>query len=236
MSEQREPPDELELKKRARRRLVGAVAFATFAAVVLPMVMDETPPPAGREIELRIPGQDQVTSSPLTTGKPAAAPTAHTPAPALPPLAAASAEVPASAKDVAAPAVPEPVARKPEPLPALAKPAVKAAPPAEVPPSPVASESARRAQAILDGHPAPTADAAGAYVILIGAYANAGNVKGLQLKLGQIGVKTFTEILESAQGRKTRLRAGPFASKDAAEKALEKMKRIGVGGVLAPKP
>ena len=37
------PDAQLQLKKRARRRLVGAVAFAGLAAVILPMVMDEEP-------------------------------------------------------------------------------------------------------------------------------------------------------------------------------------------------
>ena len=51
----------------------------------------------------------------------------------------------------------------------------------------------------------------------------------------EIGVKTYTEPLESSQGKKTRVRAGPFANREAAEKALEKMKHIGVNGVLVTK-
>ena len=49
---------QLQLKKRARRRLVGAVAFVTFAAIVLPMVMDQAPPPPTPDVQIRIPGQD----------------------------------------------------------------------------------------------------------------------------------------------------------------------------------
>ena len=51
----------------------------------------------------------------------------------------------------------------------------------------------------------------------------------------EIGIKVITEPLDSPEGKKTRVRAGPFASREAAEKALEKMKRIGVGGVVAAK-
>ncbi|HRE16792.1 MAG TPA: SPOR domain-containing protein, partial [Rhodocyclaceae bacterium] len=61
------------------------------------------------------------------------------------------------------------------------------------------------------------------------------NVKNLQGKLAELGIKVFTEPLDSPQGRKIRVRAGPFASREAAESALEKMKRIGVTGVLAAK-
>jgi len=72
-------------------------------------------------------------------------------------------------------------------------------------------------------------------VILIGAFANPVNVKQIQSKTAELGIKTYTESLDSPQGKKTRVRAGPFASREAAEKALEKMKRIGVSGVVAAK-
>ena len=57
----------------------------------------------------------------------------------------------------------------------------------------------------------------------------------MQTKLSELGLKVYTETLDSPQGKKTRVRAGPFPSRDAADKALEKMKRIGVNGVVAPK-
>ena len=50
------PDAQLQLKKRARRRLVGAVAFAGLAAVILPMVMDEEPKQQVQDIQIRIPG------------------------------------------------------------------------------------------------------------------------------------------------------------------------------------
>ena len=65
--------------------------------------------------------------------------------------------------------------------------------------------------------------------------ANEANVQNIKSKLGELGIKVYTEPLDSPQGRKTRVRAGPFPSRDAAEKALEKMKRIGVSGVVAAK-
>ena len=73
----------------------------------------------------------------------------------------------------------------------------------------------------------------GQYVILIGAFSNPANVKQLQTKIGELGVKVYTEPLDSPGGKKTRVRAGPFANRDAADKALDKLKRIGVNGVVA---
>ena len=102
---------------------------------------------------------------------------------------------------------------------------------------PVQKEAdAKRAAAILAGQvEAPTPAKSGEYLILIGAFSNEANVKNLKEKLGQQGVKTFSEPLDTPQGKKTRVRAGPFASREAAEKALVKMQAIGVSGVVSAK-
>ena len=106
---------------------------------------------------------------------------------------------------------------------------------------PVAAEStaeARRAAAILAGQGA-TPDAApaksGEFVILIGAFANEENVRNLRAKLAEKNVKTYVEALDTPGGKKTRVRAGPFGNREAAEKALEKMKQVGVSGVISGK-
>ncbi len=52
--------DEDNLKRRARRRLIGAVALATAIVVVLPMLLDSEPKSVGRDIEIRIPDKDKV--------------------------------------------------------------------------------------------------------------------------------------------------------------------------------
>ena len=75
-------------------------------------------------------------------------------------------------------------------------------------------------------------NAGGQYVILIGAFSNPANVKQLQTKIGELDIKVYTEPLVSPEGKKTRVRAGPFPSREAADKALDKIKRIGVNGVV----
>ena len=52
--------DEVSLKRRARRRLIGAVALAIVIVVLLPMVLDSEPKLVGQDIELRIPDKDKV--------------------------------------------------------------------------------------------------------------------------------------------------------------------------------
>jgi DedD protein len=228
-----ESPDaHLQLKKRARRRLVGAVAFAGLAAVILPMVMDEEPKQQVQDVQIRIPGQDQTPFKPKVT-KPTAV--------VVPEIAST-------------PEKPE-VAPTPPATVAATKPAEPPKPADKVPEKPVEKKvekvadkhvektvkeggsEPQRAAAILGGKVPDTSPASngGQYVILIGAFSNSANVKQLQTKIGELGVKVFTESLDSPEGKKTRVRAGPFPSREAADKALEKMKRIGVNGVVAAK-
>lgn len=232
--------DQLTLKKRARRRLIGAIVFVSFAAVVLPMVMDEEAPSATPSIELNIPAQDKGFVAPPTgvTKSVEATPTVAEVVPAT----AAAAPL-ASVPELAKPAIEEkpvasPAAKAEEAKPAVKPPANPVAKP-EAKPAKLASAKpagdAKRAQALLEGKATEPAAADVPHVVLIGAFANPGNVQTLQKKLGELGLKVYTEPLDSPQGKKTRVRAGPFPSRQAAEKAVARMKAIGVGGVVAPK-
>ena len=217
---------QLQLKKRARRRLVGAVAFVSVVAVLLPMVMDHEPRQVVQDVEIRIPGQDEKPFAP----KFAVAPVEKAPVkveeikPPEAPLPESKPTAPLKDKAVDKPAekpLDKPVA-KPEK--ATEKPAVKS------------DADAKRAAAILTGQgAAPAPGKSGEYVVLIGAFANEANVKNLKSKLGEQNIKTYSEPLDTPQGKKTRVRAGPFQSREAAEKALEKMQRIGVSGVVSAK-
>lgn len=245
---------QLQIKKHARRRLVGAAAFVALAALILPMVMDQEPAPPAQEVEVRIPGRDASPFRPdlIATLPPGDAP-AHTPPPetaapqvqAAPPQVAVQAQTQTATPPAQPPQVQAPVQR---PQPATPPPPP---PPAKKPdptPSP-SDDEAKRAAAILSGQvpAAPSAAAKnaaakdnapakdGQHVVLIGAFTNEGNVKNLKSKLGELSIPVYTEPLDSPQGRKTRVRAGPFPNRGAAEKALEKMKRIGVSGVVVAK-
>ncbi|MFB0936481.1 MAG: SPOR domain-containing protein [Propionivibrio sp.] len=230
------PDAQLQLKKRARRRLVGAVAFAGLAAVILPMVMDEEPKQQVQDIQIRIPGQEQAPFAPKL--KPATAEKKEESLPAQPAPVAAPAVKLAEPPVSKAPEKPvEKASEKSTEKTAAEKPAAK---PAEKTPEKAADKAAngrdaQRAADILGGKAAGESAPAngGQFVILIGAFSNPANVKQLQTKIGELGIKVYTESLDSPEGKKTRVRAGPFASRDAADKALEKMKRIGVNGVVA---
>lgn len=243
---------QLQLKKRARRRLVGAVAFVSVVAVVLPMVMDNEPRQVVQDVEIRIPGQDEKPFAPRFAEAPAVKPAekpADMPPPAIPEAKPAEPEVKPTArvvevaKDKPAEKLPEKPVAKPEKLsekPAD-KPATKTAEKPTEKPAP-RNDDAKRAAALLAGQPADSKPAeakpvakSGEYLVLIGAFANEANVKNIKAKLGEQGIKTYSEPLDTPQGKKTRVRAGPFPSREAAEKALEKMQKIGVSGVVSAK-
>src|SRR5690242_11981305 len=50
--------EELQLKRRARRRLIGAVVLVIAIIVVLPMVLDSEPKPSSQEVKVQIPSPD----------------------------------------------------------------------------------------------------------------------------------------------------------------------------------
>ena len=230
------------IKKRARRRLVGAVTFASVVAVVLQMVMDHQPRQVVDEVEIRIPGQDEKPFVP----KFAVAPVEKVAPKATEPPADSKLRVPAESAPEAPPVAPtakvvEVPKDKPAEKPPVKAPEKTAPKPEKAPEKPATAEAsadAKRASAILAGQGA-TPDTApmksGEFVILIGAFANEENVRNLRSKLAEKNVKTYVETLDTPGGKKTRVRAGPFGNREAAEKALEKMKQVGVSGVISGK-
>ena len=198
-----ESPDVNALKRRGRRRLVGAVALVLVAVIVLPMVFDSEPKSPAPPVSVRIPGEDDSGFSPKVT--PRGEPVAKTPA-----------------KPAAAPESPK--AAPPAPQPAVEKPAEKPVAKPAPPPAPAETKGAENA----------LADAG--FVIALGAYADEKNIRALMSKLKSEKIPAYTEPLETAKGPRTRVRAGPFATEEAAEKARARLLRIGVQpGPVAPK-
>lgn len=154
-----EQQDVETLKRRGRRRLVGAVALVLLAVIVLPMVFDPEPKSTQTPVTVRIPAENEA-----------------------PPFAPKAAPAPA--------------------------------------PKPPAKESA------------PTAPPTGGdYVIQVGAYARP---EAVIAKLASAKLPYYTEPMP---GNLTRVRAGPFPNREAADRALGKLKELGLKpGAVTPKP
>jgi DedD protein len=88
---------------------------------------------------------------------------------------------------------------------------------------PRVAKEAQRAEAALKGE---------AYVVPLGAYADPDNVKQLQAKLERAGVKSYTEPVKGSSSAQTRVAAGPYATRDEAERARQKLASLKGLGVV----
>lgn len=178
--------EELQLKKRARRRLVGAIALVLLVVVFLPMFLDSEPKPLNQDIAITIPSLPRPDSSSLPA---TAAPAGVDP---LSPV------IPSARIETAPPVRPAPA------------PAPKAETPVPEPkPAPV--------------QPAKTGED---FVVQLGAFSNPVNARALQRKLLENKFKAYTDVITSSGGERTRVRVGPYDSREAAEKARQRMRAL----------
>lgn len=224
-------PDEQALRRRARRRLVGAIALALLAVVVLPMVFDPEPRPVGNNVDIRIPGQDtpfeQMPATPQAAAPAAAAPTPEKPVPAAAPTKPEPepAAKPTSPEPVKPAAKPEP---KPEPKPVakpVSKPAAKPEPkPATAPVKPVTTtKPAEKPQPAAAKKPAE-----GGYYLQLGVFSSESNAKQMVAQAKKVGFKS--SILPV--GSQFKVRVGPISDRAKALDYEAKLKAKGLAAVL----
>ncbi|MEN9982417.1 MAG: hypothetical protein RJB10_465 [Pseudomonadota bacterium] len=248
------PLDSIEtLRTRARQRLIGAVVLVALGIITFTLLFDSQPRPIPVDIQITMPDKDKPDAT-VTTVVPApviapAAPAAPAPVVEMPVTPVAPAAVQASAslsakEEIVAPKVdkkPEvKLEIKAEAKPEI-KPVVKAEPKPDVKPeakptSKPATDEAAKALAILEGKeppktastPAATpADAAvGRFVVQVGAFAENEKAREVRLKVERAGLKTYVHVAETPQGKRIRVRVGPFATRAEADKAAAKIKTL----------
>lgn len=120
-------------------------------------------------------------------------------------------------------------AEKPVEKPA-AKPVDK---PADKPP--VRTDDGAKAQALLEGKdlaqkPAASAAASAAatsrFIVQVGAFSDAVKAQEARVKLERAGMKTYTQVVNPAEGKRIRVRVGPFGSKADADKVADKIRKL----------
>jgi len=107
------------------------------------------------------------------------------------------------------------------------KPADKAPEKAVDKPAPNAQEAAR-VQALLEGKPtdkkaSDAAAASGRFIVQVGAYADAKSAQEARMKVEHMGLKTYTQAVDTPDGHRIRVRVGPFATRDEALKVAAKV-------------
>jgi DedD protein len=235
-------PESLDvLRKRARHRLIGAAALVLLGVVGFPMLFDSQPRPVAVDIAIDIP--DKAKAAPLSAAPASAAPAAPVSEPAAVPDAATAAK---QAPVVVVPA-PDVVKAEPKVEPkAEAKPEVKAEPKPEPKAAPKADGKADskasakpdektatsgKAQALLEGKD-PAKAAAPRYAVQVGAFADAQKAHEVRAKLEKAGIKTYTQVVTTADGKRTRVRVGPWESESEADKTAEKIKKLNLSAAV----
>ena len=230
-----DPDLQTDLRKRARRRLLGAIALALTAAIVLPIVMDHEPRQPAQDIAVRIPSRDNAPplASPARIEVSDAEDVIPPPPPDSEPVPAGRPEPVPVVQPVTQPK--PPVSVKPEPVkplpvkPEASKPEVQKPEAPKVEPSKLAAADASRAAALLDGKAGPIA-------LQLGVFSDAANVAKLRARAKELGFASFTEDVRLADGQtRTRVKVGPFASRAAAEAAQHKLEAAGMRSMLAPR-
>lgn len=201
-------------RSRARRRLIGAVVLLGIGVVAFPLLFETQPRPIPVDIPIEIPSREG--NPPLALPPPKVAATKPVVPPATP--APASASAPASAAEPRNEAV-RAAAPQAEP-PGPAKPQAAAPKPAPEPAKPPVAAKP------------PTAETVGRFVVQVGAFAEAAAVRDARAKVEKLGLASYTQVVETGSGPRTRVRLGPYGTRDEAEKAAAKLKAAGLPGAV----
>lgn len=203
------------MRRRARHRLIGASVLVLLGVVGFPLLFDTQPRPISVDIPIEIPAK----STPAPAVKP---PVAAVVAPATikPPAPSVEARETLSAREevVEASAPPKPTVEPAKPAPAPA--------------------DAERARALLEGKTAtapaataaatPATAAAERLVVQVGAFSEEAGARTVRQKLEAAGLKTYTHVAETSEGRRIRVRLGPYNSRAEADKAAARVKALGL--------
>ena len=237
-------PESVEaMRTRARHRLIGASVLVVVGVIGFPLLFDSQPRPIAVDIPIEIP--DKNTVKPLGSVAPTkqaanivvesdAGKEHVSPTPVVSATRAATGTVSATSA-VAAPAAAKPV-EKPTVKPPE-KPASKPVDKLADKPAAVADDGAK-ARALLEGREAvkaasapnaastPAATANGRFVVQIGAFSDVAKAHEARVKLEKAGLKTYTQVVQPKEGKRIRVRVGPFESKGEADKVAEKVKKL----------
>ncbi len=222
------------MRRRAMHRLIGAAVLVLAGVIGFPLVFDNQPRPIPVDLPIEI--ADKTKVKPLRVPPPAPV-VANATSGIVVEQAPGSAPVTPGA--IAAPATPAPTA--PVTVAPPAAPATPVAPKVVVPPieKPVTerlvakASDASKAQALLDGKPLAGATAAeGRFVVQVGAFADADKVREVRQKVERVGLKTYTQVVQTKDGSRTRIRVGPFADKAQATQVADKIRKLDISPVI----
>nr|WP_315191608.1 SPOR domain-containing protein [uncultured Albidiferax sp.] len=221
------------MRRRARHRLIGAALLVLVGVIGFPLLFDTQPRPVAGDIAIDIPDKAKV--KPLSVGTVKVEKAVETDAPVAVAAAPQIPEPKVSTESSLDPKeevlAPRPVPKVEKPVKAEVKPEPKPEPKPEAKPAHKPEDDAAKARALLDGK--ATADAAdGRFIVQVGAFADADKAREARSKLERAGLKTYTQVVDTKDGPRTRVRVGPFTGKADAEKAASKIKGLALSASI----
>jgi DedD protein len=199
-------------RTKARRRLIGAAILLGIGVIAFPLIFETQPRPIPVDIPIVVPAREG--APPLAMPAPVTGGAANKPAA---PVAQVAQAVPAASATQAKPAnkLPDIIEKAEPPKPALAKPAEKKPAVATTTPAPAPAAAA-------------SASAASRFVIQVGAFAEDEAVREARSKVEKLGLRTYIQAVDTKEGKRTRVRVGPYASREEADQAAAKLKAAGL--------
>jgi DedD protein len=199
------------MRRRARHRLIGASVLVVLGVVGFPLLFDTQPRPVSVDIAVDIP--DRATAKPLVD--------TSTPKP----LSAAAG---LDAKEEVVSDTKPKAEVKPEVAVAAAAAVAAAVPKAETKPEPakVDTKPAAKPEVKSDAKPSDSKDTGSRFVVQAGTFSDEGKLREVRSKLEKAGITTYTQVIEGKEGRRVRVRVGPFTSRDEADKVARKIKQL----------
>ena len=193
------------LRRRARHRLIGASVLVVLAVIVFPLLFDTQPRPVAVDIAVDIP--DRATAKPLVdTSK-------------QKPLSAAAG---LDAKEEVVPETKPKVDVKPEVAVAATAATSATATVAMTPQAPVTPEAAK----VEPKADTNSKDTGARFVVQAGTFSDEAKLREVRSKLEKAGITTYTQVIEGKDGRRVRVRVGPFNKRDDADKIANKIKQL----------
>lgn len=239
------------IRQRAKYRLVGATVLVLVGVVGLPLLFDKQPRPIAVDTPIVIP--DKNNQPPLRIPAPVspvgveAEQVAPAPAVIAQPGAASVEGVITETQEPAkplSPAMPKPTTDSANASVAGSDTAPQR--PVRAPAVAAASKptEAARAQALLEGKPIPNpappakstddkaATVEGRFIVQVGAFTENARAQEVRMKVERAGLKTYTQIADTKDGKRIRVRVGPFGTKAEAEKAADKLRKLNLPAAL----
>lgn len=237
-------------KKRARRRLVGAIAMVLAIVIGLPMMLDTEPQHLNKNIVIQIPSKDSE-SAPLNSKEEVEKTVSNESIEPLPkttsstPSTTSSSQITNSSSPVSTSSTKSEtksenkneIGHTEAPTNKDASIKAKAAESSSTTHQTNNADESARAMAILNGTTSISTDETTAktptrIVVQVGAFATQEKVNELRDKLTAAGIKSYTQIVKTSSGEKIRVRVGPFSDKDSANKAKLQLEKLGLSSSL----